>query len=62
MPPKDSDERPRVNVPTRGEFKDNPTLTLPMPKSRKDFTFGRGKALTILQYLEDIKKFVEDTE
>jgi len=45
---------------TFGEFKGNPTITIPTSADgRFPFSFGLGKAKAILKHLEDIKKFVE---
>ncbi len=44
-----------------GEFKGNPVISLPVGGSdRYPFTFGLSKAKAILEYIDDIKKFVED--
>ncbi len=46
-----------------GEFKGNAVITLPIGNSeRYSFTFGVSKAKAILEYLDDIKKFVEEHE
>ncbi|MBI5232872.1 MAG: hypothetical protein HY880_00805 [Deltaproteobacteria bacterium] len=49
---------------TIGEFKGKPTISLPLGTVDKEgqernFTFGVKKAQAILEYIEDIKKFVE---
>lgn len=54
MPP--TETRERVTEPTFGEYQGHPTLTLPMPKARKDFTFGKAKAVAILANLDKIKE------
>lgn len=41
-----------------GEYKGHATITLPY--GSKGFSFGVNKAKTILEYLEEIQKFVED--
>lgn len=48
-----------VQSPTISEYKGNQIINLPMDNG-KDFSFGVTKAKTILQYLEEIKKFVGD--
>ena len=46
---------------TVGEYKGNAIISLPVSGSTKyPFTFGLNKARAILEYLDDIKKFVED--
>ncbi len=46
-----------------GEFKGNPVISLPVGGSdRYPFTFGLSKAKAILEYIDDIKKFVEDND
>lgn len=43
-----------------GEYNGNPTISLPMSESgRFNFTFGLGKASAIVEYFDDIKKFVD---
>lgn len=61
MPNEQQEPRERVFGPTTGEYKGHPTLTLPMPKARKDFTFGLSKARAIIEWLEAIQKFVADS-
>ena len=46
---------------TIGEYKGSPVITLPLSADGKfPFTFGLGKAKTILKYLGEIKKFVDE--
>jgi hypothetical protein len=46
---------------TIGEYKGSPVITLPLSADGKfPFTFGLGKAKTILKYLDEIKKFVDE--
>ena len=46
---------------TIGEYKGSPVITLPLSADGKfPFTFGLGKAKTILKYLDEIKKFVAE--
>lgn len=48
---------------TVGEYKGNAIISLPVAGSTKyPFTFGLNKAKAILEYYEDIKKFVEDND
>ncbi len=48
---------------TIGEYKGNAIISLPVAGSTKyPFTFGLNKAKAILEYLDDIKKFVEDND
>ena len=48
---------------TIAEFKGNPVISLPVSGSmRYPFTFGLNKAKAIIQYLDDIKKFIEEEE
>ena len=54
-----SEEKQEQKV-TVGEYKGNPTITLPTTVDGKyPFTFGVTKAKAILKYIDDIKKFVE---
>jgi len=46
---------------TRGEYKGHPLVVLPNG-SWKGFSFGYKKALTILDYVDDIREFVRDCE
>ena len=53
-----TDEKPKATV---GEYKGNTIITLPVAGStRYPFTFGINKAKAVLEYLDDIKKFVEE--
>lgn len=50
-----------------GEYKGNPTISLPLGAmdsegNEKVFTFGVRKAKAILEYIEEIKEFVEANE
>jgi hypothetical protein len=48
---------------TISEYKGNAIISLPVAGSTKyPFTFGLNKAKAILEYLDDIKKFVEDND
>ena len=48
---------------TVGEYKGNAIISLPVSGSTKyPFTFGLNKAKAILEYLDDIRKFVENTD
>lgn len=46
---------------TRGEYKGNPLLILPLGENR-DFSFGVGKARAILDCVEQIRAFVAEFE
>lgn len=46
-----------------GEFKGNAVISLKRSEDDKyGFTFGLSKAKMVLEHIDDIKKFVEDTE
>jgi len=45
---------------TYGEYKGNPTITLPL--GPRGFTFGLSKARAVLRYLDAIRAFVEKHE
>jgi len=46
-----------------GEFKGNKIIKLMRDENDKyGFSFGYGKAKMVLEHLDDIKKFVEETE
>ncbi len=48
---------------TYGEYKGRPTIILPLIEgSSFKFTFGLSKARLILEYLPEIKEFVEKFE
>lgn len=48
---------------TIGEYKDKPIISLPVAGSTKyPFTFGLNKAKAIIEYYEDIKKFIDDND
>ena len=48
---------------TVSEYKGNAIISLPVAGSTKyPFTFGLNKAKAIMQYLDDIKKFIKDNE
>lgn len=53
------EEKQELKV-TIGEYKGNPTITLPTTADGKyPFTFGVTKAKAILKYHDDIRRFVE---
>ncbi|MFC2133067.1 hypothetical protein ACFLTH_00500 [Bacteroidota bacterium] len=55
-----SDEKPK---PVFGEYQGNPTITIFINHNESyKFSFGLGKARAIIEYFEDIKKFVEDND
>ena len=54
-------EPEKIGGVQEGEYKGRPILKLPLP-SGIAFSFGIIKAKTILTYLEDIKKFIEQHE
>jgi len=55
-----SEEKLPVSV---GEYKGKAIISLPVAGSTKyPFTFGLNKAKAILEYIDDIKKFVEDND
>jgi hypothetical protein len=46
-----------------GEFKGNKVITIFINNDPNyKFTFGLGKARAIVEYLDDIKKFIADNE
>ncbi len=48
---------------TVGEYKGNAIITLPVAGSLKfPFTFGVNKAKAILEFLDEIKKFVQEND
>lgn len=48
---------------TVGEYKGNAIISLPVAGSTKyPFTFGLNKAKAILEFIDDIKKFVEENQ
>jgi hypothetical protein len=47
--------------PRRDEYKGNPLIVLPMGENR-DFSFGVGKAKAILEFVDEVKKFVEENQ
>lgn len=55
----------QVQTPTqerksrRDEYRGNPLLVLPMGENR-EFSFGVGKARTILEFLDDVHAFVAE--
>ena len=60
QPPPPEEERVQATI---GEFKGNAIIQLPVSGStRYPFTFGFNKAKAILEYLDDIKKFVDQEE
>lgn len=55
-----SEQKPTATV---GEYKGNAIISLPVSGSTKyPFTFGLNKAKAILEFLEDIKKFVAEND
>jgi hypothetical protein len=55
-----SEERLPASI---SEYKGNMIISLPVAGSTKyPFTFGLNKAKAILEYIDDIKKFVEDND
>ena len=60
QPPPPEEERVQATI---GEFKGNAIIQLPVSGStRYPFTFGFNKAKAIMEYLDDIKKFVDQEE
>jgi hypothetical protein len=54
----ENEKKPGITI---GEYKGSPVITLPLSADGKfPFTFGLGKAKTILKYIDEIKKFVEE--
>ncbi|MBN1540939.1 hypothetical protein JW992_02255 [candidate division KSB1 bacterium] len=53
------DEKQDRDEPVTGEYKGNPVITL-NPNSRYPFTFGLAKAKMIIDYLEEIRNFVQE--
>ena len=49
---------PDKEPPTIGEYKGNPTISLPM--GSRGFCFGKTKAAAILEYIDEIRDFVEN--
>ncbi len=47
-----------VPGPIESEYKGNPILTL-NPESRYPFSFGLSKAKLVIQYIEEIKAFIQ---
>lgn len=58
MPENEPAKQDEVTV---GEYKGNPVITLPIGP-RGGFTFGLTKARAIIEYLDDIKAFIEKNE
>ena len=58
------EQREPVTDPTVGNYKGNPTLTLPMPATETskpwEFSFGVRKAQAILDNIAAIEDFVAD--
>ncbi|OGU54810.1 MAG: hypothetical protein A2V66_06915 [Ignavibacteria bacterium RBG_13_36_8] len=55
-----ADDKPK---PILGEYQGNPTITIFINNNESyKFSFGLGKARAILDYLDDIKKFVSEHE
>lgn len=62
-PPKKEEEKKELfpnGKPFTGEYKGHPVISLPYQGG--GFSFGLGKAKSVLKFLEDIKKFVEDND
>ena len=54
---------PDKEPPTIGDYKGNATICLPMGNSNgRGFCFGLKKAQAILDYMEEIKSFIDDNE
>ena len=55
-----ADEKPAA---IQGEYKGSPTITIFVSNNENfKFTFGLGKAKAIVEYLDDIKKFIEEND
>jgi len=55
-----SDQKPEAEV---GEFKGNKVITIFINNDPKyKFTFGLGKAKALVEYFDDVKKFIEECE
>ena len=53
-------QKPEAEI---GEFKGNKVITIFINNDPNyKFTFGLGKARAIVEYLDDIKKFIADNE
>jgi hypothetical protein len=50
-----------ISEPEVSVYKGSPILSIPMVDGRK-FSFGRKKAIAILEWMGDIEKFVEESE
>lgn len=51
-------EKETTDDVTYGEYKGNPTITLPV--GQRGFTFGLSKAKAIITYIDEIKGFVDE--
>ena len=48
---------------TISEYKGNPIISIPLGNNeRYSFSFGLTKAKAIMEYLDDIKKFIDQLE
>jgi hypothetical protein len=47
-----------VTTPTEGEFKGNPTISLPTDDPKWPMTFGVAKARAIVTHIEAVRAFV----
>ncbi len=56
-----SAQRTTVSRPQTGQYKGHPMIIL-NPDDRFPFQFGLHKASLILQHINDIREFVEETE
>lgn len=45
-----------------GDFKGNKTISIPFGKENEAFTFGVVKAKAICKYMNEIMKFVEESD
>ena len=53
-------QKPEAEI---GEFKGNKVITIYLNNDPKyKFTFGLGKARAIVEYLDEIKKFIAENE
>lgn len=52
------DSRPPVTVPTEGEFKGTPTLSLPMDDPKYPLTMGVKKWRTVLTHIKAVEAFL----
>lgn len=54
-----SQSQTEVRRSRRDEYRGNPLLVLPMGENR-EFSFGVGKARAILEFLDDVQRFVDE--